>query len=97
MTEKEAWLKIARMFTSGNLPLVIDARRTFRVDGICRGTLYLRKRGFIDRQREMEMDHHLEWRFRPPDTPGGYYWPRNQDHHGERATACCFLAAMCDG
>lgn len=97
ITEKEAWLKLAEMFEPGReLPMVQDGSYYGPVTGICIGTLCLRNRGLIDGVGEEEMDDRLERYFRPLKTYSGYYWPCGSLSRAARATACGFLAVMCE-
>ena len=83
MTEKQAWLKFARDYDSTKHVKHIGLCRTIEDSGVS-GDM-----GFAMRER-------LRW-FRPyPHAV--WYWPCNRTRLTStlRATACCFLAAMCD-
>ena len=94
MTEKEAWLEIAEMFDSQE-PTWCPG-----VMGICWATVTLQHRGMIGYATKHEMINRLGEYFNPngKDPTRDFFWP--QDTRGVnrtlRATACCFLAAMCD-
>ena len=93
MTEKEAWLELAEMFGSGSrLPSIYPDISTYRVRGICDGIDYLEDRGKIPNVLMLPMEKRLYESF---DNGCIYFWGRNGARK-PRATACCFLAAMCD-
>ena len=93
MTEKEAWLELAAMFDSGRrLPVIYRHTNIWRVEGICDGICHLKDRGKISDTVAGLMEKYLYDSF---DNGRIYFWGRNGARQ-PRATACCFLAAMCD-
>ena len=86
MTEKETWLKIAAQF---------DAAGPCDAIGICHGidTLAAAAEASYALCNAMKVRLRL---FSPHQ--GGWYWPcdKRRVNRTLRATACCFLAAMCD-
>ena len=96
MTEKEAWLELAEMFESGKPVLQVhtDYVVSQPVDGICWGLEYLKQEGIIDSEMDSAMDERLYAFFWPENTHKGYFWRKGL--RKPRATACCFLAAICD-
>ena len=98
MTEKKAWLKIAEMFDSDG-PLPEMRLSPFPFIGLCHGTVVLRRRGDISYTREDHMDRVMFAHFRYDNNPNHpFVWPKDASRVSRtlRATACCFLAAMCD-
>lgn len=95
MTEKEAWLELAKIYEPGK---PVPGSDWFVRYGICHGIEYLQ--GGLDNvsgEMASDMRQRLEI-FRPldPDTEtGGYYWG-DRGSRQPRATACGFLAAMCN-
>lgn len=97
MTEKEAWLELAEKYEPGARPPVYrdDTNKLQKVSsGICFGLEYLQLRNDITRDMNTRMDFRLH-EFFAPGTFVAYFWPMGECR-AERATACCFLAAMCD-
>ena len=97
MTEKEAWLKLASKYEPGGRPPVYrdQAKGLIKVSsGICFGLEYLWLQGDITRDMDNTMDDRLHEFFAPPHTFVAFFWPKGECR-AERATACCFLAAMC--
>ena len=97
MTEKQAWLELADKYEPGARPPVYrDNTQALRKvsSGICFGLEYLQMRGDITDDMDNTMDHRLH-EFFSPGTFVGYFWPKGKCR-AERATACGFLAAMCD-
>ena len=98
MTEKEAWLELAEMFDSAEPTWKFGG---LEVAGICDALLHLwvtqskisgeEKEGMIDR---------LGKYFNPngKDPSFDFFWPNDRLRTSRtlRATACCFLAAMCN-
>ncbi len=80
MTEKEAWLEIARQMIEGSCGSV----------GICDA---IKSIATVDMWYTMKTRLRM---FSPQE--GGWYWPVNKRRVTRTlpATACCFLAAMCD-
>ena len=97
MTEKEAWLKLAEMFDS-NMPMPPIDENCYRIIGLCQGTAYLSLRRTITWGMEDQMDRHMFSHFQDDDNYGTFLWPENRRRTSRtpRATACGFLAAMCD-
>ena len=93
MTEKAAWLELAEMFDSVEpLPIFRGVYCDFPPVGICDAILCQglpSRQGRRMRQRLTSFQPH-EWAI--------WYWPENITRTSRtlRATACCFLAAMCD-
>ena len=93
MTEKAAWLELAEMFDSVEpLPIFRGEYCAFPVVGICDAIL---RQGLPLRQcsrmrQRLTSFQPKEWAI--------WYWPENITRTSRtlRATACCFLAAMCD-
>ena len=90
MTEREAWLELARMFEpetrrprwpNTDLPLY----------GIRQATAVLKERRTITIRMELLLDDKLR-RFFQPTRYVTFYWPRLD--RASRATACGLLAAM---
>ncbi len=96
MTEKEAWLELAKIFEPGRPALRVrtDYVPSQPVDGICWGIEYLHQKDTIDSVTDDAMDNRLYSFFRPENFIGGYFWRKGLGQ--PRATACGFLAAMCD-
>ena len=97
MTEKQAWLKLAGMYEPGARPPVYRDRCKALVkvrSGICFGLEYLEMRGDITKDMDNTMEDRLREFFTPADFVA-YFWPKGKCR-AERATACGFLAAMCD-
>ncbi len=100
MTEKEAWLEVAEMFDS--------ARPTWHfrgvvgpINGICDALLHLaNEQSRISCDVERVMIVRLGEYFNPngKNVWFEFFWPDNHRRTSRtlRATACCFLAAMCD-
>ncbi|KKK52010.1 hypothetical protein LCGC14_3109250 [marine sediment metagenome] len=81
MTEKEAWLEIARTY-DGDGPCQVGLCWSIRDIPSCAWRAAMRKR----------------LRLFAPSRTAVWYWPINKSREARdlRATACCFLAAMCD-
>ncbi len=100
MTEKETWLRIAEMFDSAE-PTWMWCAMLEPVAGICDalGQLAWQQRE-ISRDERQEMIERLGEYFNPNgyDPACDFFWPndRRRTSRTLRATACCFLAAMCD-
>ena len=99
MTEKEAWLRIAEMFESGG-PTWKWYATSPTIVGICQATAKLRSDFLIDWWMKDAMNARLAEHFNPngKDPVFEFFWPENlrRTSRDLRATACCFLAAMCD-
>lgn len=103
MTEKEVWLKIAEMFDSVE-PTWKGPGYYRRVIGICQATIRLADPGIglmsISYQMAERLNARLGEYFRPngKDPACDFFWPENCHRASRtlRATACCFLAAMCN-
>ena len=100
MTEKEAWLEIAEMFDSQG-PTWQYYGMAEPVAGICDALLQLcsqRRKISLDGRRTMI--NRLGKYFNPngKNPSFDFFWPNNRLRINRtlRATACCFLAAMCD-
>ena len=97
MTEKQAWLELASKYEPGARPPVYrDRSKTLMKisSGICLGLEYLELRDDITKDMCNTMDERLH-EFFAPDCFVAYFWPKGECR-AERATACGFLAAMCD-
>lgn len=96
MTEERAWLKLAEIFDSSK-PLPSYDFVPFI--GLCHGTAYLRRRRDINRVQEIHMDNYMFYHFLDNYQPNHpFVWPEDRSRVSRtlRATACGFLAAMCD-
>ena len=84
MTEKEAWLKIGDEYETLSNPTI----------GLC-----VRIRAFPTRMNPLKAAMRNRLFLFAPHPGDVWYW--NADNRKQtrafRATACCFLAAMCDG
>ena len=97
MTEKEAWLRLAEIFgADGELPTHFD----WPLIGICSQTKTLVHRRSITRYMQRRMIRRLDKYFNPNgfNPESQFFWLPNTNRPTRtlRATACCFLAAMCD-
>ncbi len=100
MTEKEAWLEVAEMFDSAG-PTWGWRRMTDPVAGICDALSQLSdQQSKISFAKKRRMIRRLGESFNPNgyDPWCDFFWPNNylRINRTLRATACCFLAAMCD-
>ena len=100
MTEKEAWLEVAAMFEA-DAPTWKPPDIWEPVAGICAALLDLHNhQSKISLVRKREMIGRLGKYFNPDarDVDCEFFWPDNdlRPTRDIRATACCFLAAMCD-
>ena len=97
MTEKQAWLELAAIFLSDE-PLPTHQPVPFV--GICSQLFTLVNRGAITAYRKGRMIRRLDEHFNPngvnPKTH--FFWLSTAERsiRDLRATACGFLAAMCD-
>lgn len=89
MTEKEAWLHIAAEYAS---------RRKLPCLGLCyyAGNIMV-ECDLIEASMGRTMCGRV-FLFKPSPKADGWYWPQNftRATRDLRATAACFLAAMCD-
>ena len=97
MTEKEAWLELAGKYEPGARPPTyrdIGGKLEKVSSGICFGLEYLHLRDDITEDVDYTMNDRLH-EFFAPGAFVAYFWPEGECR-AERATACGFLAAMCD-
>ncbi len=88
MTEKEAWLELAHEYETNSTPSSVAERH---ITGLC-----LRINAFRSAPR-VAMREHLS--LFAPYRGAVWYWAacdNSKRTRDLRATACCFLAAMCD-
>ena len=100
MTEKEAWLELAEMFDSAK-PTWYCGGVGGPVSGICDALLQLAAdQSKISWDMKLKMTRRLGEYFNPngKDVSFEFFWPKNRLRTSRtlRATACGFLAAMCD-
>jgi len=99
MTEKEAWLELAEMFDSAE-PTWNYFASTKSVTGICDALLVSYQKNEISSEEKRKMIERLGEYFNPNgrNINWDFFWPNNCLRASRilRATACGFLAAMCD-
>ena len=98
MTEKEAWLEIAEMFESAE---PVWEYSLYPTVGICdAGKRLCYQQCVIHADLNRKMMTRLGKYFNPngKDVQWEYFWADDTQRPTRdlRATACCFLAAMCD-
>ena len=99
MTEREAWLELAKMFASGEPTWRWGCWGGY-VIGICQGFTVQLDDGRITSWQAEQMMSRLDEYFNPngKDPTFDFFWPDNirRTSRTLRATACCFLAAMAE-
>ena len=98
MTEREAWLELAETF-GADRPLPMHPRG-WSLYGICSQLGRLYRQGTIPLCMEERMTTRLDECFNPNsvDLRKNFFWDAHDRRPTRdlRATACCFLAAMCE-
>jgi hypothetical protein len=96
LTEKEAWLKLAEIYTGTRnvdnrfaLQSPTNPDKSFHFGGVCCGILGLGKFNFIDEKtQETMLDKMDDYGDKQSPRVGIYFWPNNSEGDKQRVQFC---------